>query len=266
MNNYREKFVIGCLAVMLPVSGFACSMAEWDTPTGVGAVIVGSPQTATTVARYSEFCGLQVTAPNTGHVQDNSPDGHTQFIVRFYVRPNLTGTGQVELFAAYGDEAGGSPKVKVSYDGTNIEFHADSGPVASKSVAAAKNLWHLVEIEYNSAGSTRYWVNADSAGAESGSYTSASGPISSVRLGLLPGTLAGFSGGSAQFDAYESRSTTPVGPLLNGDANANGSITIADVTKLGGELNGNLANGQPDCNRNGAVSITDVTCVAGLLP
>lgn len=266
MMKYTGRVVFGSLALLLPISGFACSMSQWDTSTGVGAVIVGSPKTVPAVPRFSESCGLQVTAPNFGYVQDNSPDGHTQFIARFYVRPNLTGSGQVELFAAYGDEAGGSPKIKVSYDGTNIEFHADGGPVASKSVAAAKDLWHLVEIEYNSPGNTRYWVNADSSGAESGSYTSASGSISSVRLGLLPDTLAGFTGGSAQFDAYESHSTTPVGSLLVGDSNGDTNLGIADLVTVGIELNaGPLAGGQPDCNRDGAMGIADLVCIGIIL-
>ena len=160
MMKYMERVMFGGLVLLvLPVSGFACSMDAWDTPVGVGSIIVGSPQTNPAVPRFSELCGMQVTAPNAGYVQDNSPDGHTLFIARFYVRPNLSGSGNADLFVAYSAENGTGPLVKVSYDGTNLDFHAAAGPVAG--FAAAPNLWHLVEIEYNSAGQTRYWVNAD---------------------------------------------------------------------------------------------------------
>src|SRR5690606_5979081 len=168
--------------------------------------------------------------------------GHTTFIARFYVRPNLTGNGQADLFAAYGDESGGSQRLKVSYDGANLDFHAAGAQAGT--AAAASNLWHLVEIEYTSEGTTRFWVNADASSDDpTGTYPSATGAVSSVRLGLLatPTNLTG----APQFDAYESHSTTPVGPLLNGDSNGNGSITISDVTRIGSELNGSLSPGQP---------------------
>ncbi len=257
MKN-MDRVLLGCLALFLPASGFACSMGAWDTPTGVGAVIVGSPKTNPPVPRVSEFCGLQITAPSSGHVQDNSPDGHTLFIARFYVRPNLTGTGQAELFVAYSDEAGASPLVKVSYDGANLDFHAAAGPLAT--VAATKTLWHLVEIEYTSAGNTRYWVNANAVNAApTGTYTSATGAVSSVRLGL-PGGGTGFTG-VAQFDAYESHSTTPVGPLLIGDANGSGGVSIGDYGAVKRDILLDLQVGQPDCNLSGSVSIADYACV-----
>ncbi len=261
MKKIMERVLLGGLILLAPASGFACSMDQWDLNTGATA-IVGSPQTSPAVPRFSEACGLQVTTPTVGYVQDNSPDGHTTFIARFYVRPNLTGSGQADLFAAYGDESGGSQRLKVSYDGANLDFHADGAQAGT--AAAASNLWHLVEIEYNSAGTTRFWVNADASSDDpTGTYPSATGAVSSVRLGVLaaPTNLTG----APQYDAYESHSTTPVGALLNGDANGNGSITISDVTRIGSELNGSLSPGQPDCNRNGTVSITDVTCIGALL-
>jgi hypothetical protein len=262
MMCIKERVFLGVLTLLLPASGFACSMSQWDTPTGVGAVIVGSPQTGPAVPRYSESCGLQVTAPSSGHVQDNSPDGHTQFIARFYVRPNLTDVSgtQADLFVAYSDEAGASPLLKVSYDGANLDFHAAGAPVAT--VAAAPGLWHLVEVEYNSAGNTEYWVNTNAESvAATGSYASATGAVSSVRLGL-PNGATGFTG-SAQFDAYESHSTTPVGPLIACDADGsdNPDININDVLAVITERFGQpsvLAAGQPDCAPNGTIDINDV--------
>jgi hypothetical protein len=263
MKKIMERVLLGVSILLVPASGFACSMGQWDSNTGVTA-IVGSPQTSPAVPRFSESCGLQVTAPTVGYVQDNSPDGHTTFIARFYVRPNLTGSGQADLFAAYGDEAGGLQRLKVSYDGTNLDFHADEG-VAGTALAAANN-WHLVEIEYNSAGTTRFWVNKDATSeAESGSFSSATGAVSSVRLGVLatPTNLTG----APQFDAYESHSTTPVGALLLGDANGGGTLTSGDALRVLGEIaiGGTLSPGQPDCNRNGSITSGDALCILGLL-
>lgn len=255
--NYKERVLFGCLFLLLPISGFACSMAEWDVP-GTGAVTTASPPT---MPRFSELCGMEAT--NTGYVQDNSPSTHSKFIARFYVRPNLTGSGQADLFVAYGAEDGTLPRIKVGYDGTNLNF-LTGADVVKGTVEAEKNKWHLVEIEYNSGGTSKYWVNVDAAAdAVTGSFTSATGTVESVRLGL-PNGRTGFTG-AVQFDSYESHSTTPVGPLLNGDANGNGSITISDVTRIGAELNGSLSPGQPDCNRNGTITISDVTCIGGLL-
>lgn len=262
--KYMERVVFGGLVLlMLPVSGFACSTGQWDATSG--SVIVGSPQTNPAVPRFSELCGLQITAPNTGHVQDNSPDGHTQFIARFYVRPNIAGSGNADLFVAYSAENGTGQLVKVSYDGTNFDFHS-TGAVLASSAVAASNLWHLVEIEYNSAGTTRFWVNADAASApQSGSFASATGAVSSVRLGL-PNGGTGFTG-SAQFDAYESHSTTPVGVLLNGDATGNAVLTSGDAFRVLSEIavGGTLSPGQPDCSRNGTITSGDAFCILNLI-
>lgn len=259
MMKNMERVFLGCLALLLPASGFACSMGAWDTPTGVGAVTTASPPTIT---RYSELCALQAT--NTGYVQDNSPSGHTTFIARFYVRPGFTGSGQADLFVVYDNDTPGNQLLKVSYDGANLDFHGSSGTVLG-TVAATINNWHSVEVKYVSAGTTTFWVNANATlVAPTGSYASATGAVESVRLGL-PNGLGGFSASTSRFDAYESHSTTPVGLLLVGDANGNGAITIADVISAGNELGGTLAVGQPDCNFAQGVTIADVICIGNKL-
>jgi len=257
--KYMDRVLFGCLALLLPISGFACTTAQWTSVSGGGAVTAASPPT---FARYSELCALRVT--NTGYVQDNSPDNHTTFIARFYVRPSLTGSGQVDLFVAYGAENGTLQRFKVSYDGANLDFHADGAQAGT--VAAAGNLWHLVEVEYTSPGSTRFWVNSDATtAAPNGTFASASGSVESVRLGL-PNGLGGFSASAATFDAYESHSSTPVGPLLRGDANADVDINILDFGFVRNEILGNsLAIGQPDCNRDGSIDILDFGCVRNII-
>ncbi|MDZ4730820.1 MAG: hypothetical protein SH820_12860 [Xanthomonadales bacterium] len=197
-------------------------------------------------------------------MQDNSPTAHTTFITRFYVRPQLTGGAQADLFIAYSAETPSGQLLKVSYDGANLDFHAAGAGVLGTAPAEAGK-WYLVEVKYVSAGNTTFWVNTDAnTVAATGTYTSATGGVEAVRLGL-PNGLGGHTG-YVNFDAYESHSTTAVGPLLIGDSNGNGSITIADATNAIGELNGTLAVGQPDCNSSGVVTIADATCVIGKIP
>jgi len=264
MMKYMESFFVGCLTLFIPISGFACSLAQWDGGSS-GAVVAESPAAPAPAnsnpSRFSEKCGMRVTG--TGHVQDNKPSAHTTFIARFYVRPALTGGGNADLFIAYANETPTTQLVKVSYDGANLDFHAGSSTVLGTAPAEAGK-WHLVEIEYVSASNTRFWVNANSVGAPTGTYTSATGAVEAVRLGL-PNGLAGHTG-YANFDSYESHSSTPVGPLLAGDSNGSGTISIADATNAISELNGNLANGQPDCNSSGVVTIADATCIIGKIP
>lgn len=259
MMKYKERVIFGCLALLLPISGFACSTAQWNGGTS-GAVAVGSPTDVTPIHRVSEFCAMQ--AINTGYVQDNSPSAHTTFIARFYVRSTLTGGGAADVFVAYSAENGTGQLVKVSYDGANLDFHSNSGTVLG-TVPATPGNWHLVEVEYTSAGQTRFWVNANAVtnnGSPTGNYTSATGAVESVRLGL-PNGLGGFAGGGVSFDGYESHSTTPVGPLLIGDANGSGTITTGDYISVQRDILGTLQSGQPDCNLSGSVTTGDYRCI-----
>lgn len=263
MMKYMERVFIGCLALLLPVSGFACGTTEWDGGTS-GLVLAASPIDVSPVARVSQKCGMKATGQ--GWVQDNKPNGHTTFIARFYVMPEFTGSGQAELFIAYNNETPNTPLVKVSYDGTHLGFHAGNGVLATAPAAAGN--WHIVEIRYESGVMTKFWVNAkpsdDTATgtfpATAGEYSSATGSIEAVRLGL-PAGFGGFSGGSVSFDSYESHSSTLVGPLKIGDANGDDVWNIFDYGAVQNDAAGILQNGQPDCNLDGDVNIFDYGCV-----
>jgi hypothetical protein len=269
MKKYMDRVLLGSLILLLPVSGFACSTAEWDSTSGLGTTIFvagpttpfAPPQTAP-LTRVSEFCAMRAT--DTGHVQDNSPSAHTKFIARFYVRPQLSGSGQVDLFLAYDNDTPGAHLFKVSYDGANLDFHA-AGTTVVGTAPAAVNAWHLVEIEYNADGTSKFWVNANAAAtptpaAPTGTFsTVASSGVQSVRLGL-PNGRAGYTG-SASFDGYESHSTTAVGSLLIGDANGIGGITTGDYAAVQRDILGTLQAGQPDCNLSGEVTTGDYRCI-----
>ncbi len=237
-------------------SALACTTDAWD---GIGGVPVADDP-KNDVNRISGFCGLKVTGNE--HVVDNSPAAETTFIGRFYVFPKNIGAGTHEVFAAYSDEAG-AKKIVITYDGTNFNLDATAftgGGTAS--VLADKTHWNLVEFLWTSGGDGSLWVNADATvDAASATFASGTGSIEQVRLGAVTDIAAG----NALFDDYESHRSLPVGPLLIGDANGNGSLTIADAITLFNELSGTLASGQPDCNLSGGISIADAICLFNTL-
>ncbi len=267
--NYKERVLFGCLFLLLPISGFACSMAEWTAAPGVGDVSVGTPKDNPAISRFSESCGLRALATaNPSYVQDNNPAAHETFIARFYVRPALTapGAASADLFVVYDSDTPvpADQLFKVSYDGSNFNFHGDSSTVLG-TAAASTGLWHLVEVEYKKAPTptVKFWVNKNALTPDTpnGSYTIVAGNVESVRLGL-PNAKGSFTGGSVNFDSYESHSTTAVGPLIVCDADGlKGGTpvnTLDFVAIIQERYEGILAAGQPDCNLDGAVNSLDV--------
>ena len=243
------------LGLGLGINAEACSTDGWVGGAS-GSYVADSPPT---IARYSEFCALSVTGQ--AHVQSNYASD-TRYRARFYVLDSLTGVGTVDIFEAYSDEGGASPLFKISFDGSQFTFDAtDAG--GGSTVIGSANGWNVIEFDWNSGGNFDLWVNADATtDTASGTIASGNGTVESVRLGAPNGFSQT---GRLNFDAFESHRTTPVGNLLAGDGNGNGSLTIADVITIGNELNGTLAAGQPDCNLNGSITIADVICAGNKL-
>ena len=243
----------------------ACTTDGWQG--GAVNATVGEPKA---IKRYSEFCAMAIT-DSTSHVQSNFASD-TRYIGRFYFYPkDASGAGEVDILVAYSDEGGASPLFTISYDGTDFIFDATGAGGGSESTVADTDHWNLIEFEYDSDTDTfNYWVNetwdfgtlAYTTGP-TGTFSSGTGTVEAVRLGT-PNGMAGQSGTFA-FDAYESHRTTPVGALLTGDANNNGSISVADVVSVINELGGALQVGQPDCNETGGVSVADAVCLINLL-
>jgi hypothetical protein len=212
-----------------------------------------------TIARYSEFCALSVTGQ--GHVQSNFASD-TQYRARFYVFDGLTGSGTVDVFEAYGDEAATNDLFKVTFNGTQFTFDAGGAGGGSASAPSA-NGWNLIEFDWNSTGGTfDFWVNTDALSvAPTGFTTSGAGTVEAVRLGAPNGF--GTQVGQLGYDAFESHRTTGVGPLIDCDADGSGNpdININDILAVITERFGNppaLASGQPDCNRDGDININDI--------
>jgi len=245
-----------------------CSMDKWSGGATVPANAVGSPQSASPVARYSEFCGLAVSAGASGYVQSPATsDAH--YFGRFYAHLGATGGTEANLLVAYdGDD---NPVVTVSYDGTNLNFDTANGGSGSAPAEAGK--WNLVEFEFNSGGDFNVWVNQDwdfvGAAYDSttiASFASGTGTITYVRLGA-PNGMGGFTG-AFTFDAFEAHRTTNVGALRACDAEGDSDVDINDVLAVVDEVFADpviLSSGQPDCDSNGSVNINDALAIVDLV-
>ena len=261
MKRNMDRALFGSVILLglgLGVNAEACSTDGWAGGAS-GSYVADSPPA---IARYSELCALSVT--DTAHVQSNFASD-TRYRARFYVLDSLTGAGTVDIFEAYSDESGASPLFKISFDGSQFTFDATDASGGSTTIAS-KNGWNLIEFDWNSGGNFDLWVNADAAtDAASGTVAAGSGTVESVRLGAPNGFSQT---GRLNFDAFESHRTTPVRPLLVGDANGNQSVNIFDMIGIQNEILNpatNLAAGQPDCNENGSVNVFDMICVQNII-
>ena len=257
MKTATRLFAIAALlsGSFFATSTLACSTAAWASASaGTNA---NDPTNA--VNRVSGYCGLEVTG--TGLVTDNSPTAETTFIARFYVFPKLLSAGTI--FAAYSDETG-TPLFHVNYDGSQFNIDATAAGGGTGTAAAENSKWNLIEFSWTSGAEGSLWVNADATvDPASATFASGTGAVEQINLGAV----TDFGSESALFDDYESHRSLPVGPLLIGDANGNGSITIADAITLFNEIGPDkiLASGQPDCNISGNITIADAICLFNAL-
>ena len=261
------RIIFGSLCVLGLGFGFnaqACTTDGWTGGTsGIpGNGDAGSPPA---LSRYSELCSFAVT--DASWVQSPSASD-TRYIGRFYVYPNLTGTGSVDLLAAYSDDAGASLLFKIAYDGSQFTFDA-SGAAGGSSSATAKSGWNLIEFEYDSdSGNFNYWLNEtwdfDTLEYTTGptdTFASGTGSVDSVRLGA-PNGIGGSLAGIIFNDAYEAHRTTNVGALIRGDANKDGVVNTGDIgTVITEFFAAGLSTGTPDCNEDGLVNTGDIGCI-----
>jgi hypothetical protein len=273
-----ESVILGRIMALGLVLGFAaqavaetpaCSYDKWngDTPS-VPVDAVGSPQSVPAVARFSEYCGLAVSA--AGYVQSPATsDGH--YFGRFYVHPQSGISGTVDILVAY--KADDSPLFTISYDGSAFLFDSVAGGNGTASANPGK--WNLVEFEFNSGGDFNVWVNGDwdfvnstYTSSPSDTFLSGTGAVGYVRLGAL----SALTGGTLTFDAYEAHRTTNVGALVVGDANGSGSVSGLDLVVIKNEILKKptivptyLSKGQADCNLSGSVSGLDLVCTKNII-
>ncbi len=259
--KYKESIIISSLFLIglgFSVNAAACTTDGWDSVTGSG--VAGSPSA---VSRYSELCAFEII--DASYVQSIKASD-TRYIARFYVLDGLTGSGDVEILEAYSNDVATTALFQIRFDGSQFTFDATDAGGTSGSTPSASG-WNLVEVDWESGGSFKYWVNADAnTDTETGSVNAGAGTVEAVNMGAPNGF--GTQTGTLTFDAFESHRTLPVGALLVGDANGNGSVNIFDMIGMQNEILdpvNNLAIGQPDCNENGSVNVFDMICAQNII-
>jgi hypothetical protein len=265
MRNTNSKFTLGRTAAagaLLLGAAFAgqaamaCTLDNWSSSSG--AVAAGDPL-ADGITRYSGLCGMEATG--TGYVQDDNPGGIDRIVARFYFLADNTSTSDV--YAGYGDGAGGDERFDVSVDASGNVTLTDATSTQSVSQAGVAGSWNSIEIDWAQGAGTGV-ISLSVNGATPSEITTlnnSGAQLQSVRLGNLNGST-----GTTRFDAYESRRSTAVGRLLVSDANDDGTVNVGDITGMANEIFSNtLAIGQPDCNEDGLVDVGDITCAVNII-
>jgi hypothetical protein len=221
--------------------------------------------------RYGGPCGLRVElGGSAAYVADDSPGGETTYIVRAYVYLDDITTGDPVVLFAADDDTGDSSytaadaQIEVGYDadassgGTLVLSVRDQGGswVPLPAVDNVGTGWHSFELVWEQASSANIAFSVDGAADVTGNVNTTGITIENAFLGVLNPVT----GGSVDFDDFDSRRVDRPGRLCRGDTNGSDSVTQTDMLQIFGEVASGgtaLSGGQPDYNESGSVTQTD---------
>lgn len=275
MSRSRYSFPL-LTASLLAFAGMspsadACTIGGWSSTTGSQGLSTGKPSAEH--RRFEGECGLKVSIGSSPrYVEDDSPQSEARYFARFYFfadEMELGGGDWVEIFSAYQGESRPSSilglRLVQEPDGRALVMRAlDGGRMTETEPVPVTGGWTGVELLWQQAsgppnGSAELQVNGRTRARLPG-LDNRTSSIDMARLGAVETRGAQ---GSVDFDAFVSHRTTPVGPLVQGDATADELLDSADLVALVNELNdGALAQGQPDCNGDGSIDERDLECLA----
>ena len=252
--------------MMAAQSAMACTLQSWsaavgldETDASLGTIAPGAPNPGGTdevlSPRYSGRCAM--AASGQGYVEDVSPGGIDRIRARFYVLANHTS----DAVLYQGLNGGGSEVFRVLFLADGRVRLRSGGVNADADGPDAGNLneWNSIEIDWD-AGADEMSILVNGDGPAPVSFPGAE-TVSKVRLGNLNSAT-----GTMNFDAYESRRTTPIGELVACDAQGDGSINVLDALAVINEINdAGLATGQPDCSLDGAVNVLDALDIINII-
>lgn len=269
-SGWVQSLVVGAAAALIlalaPVNGQAqvCTTANWSNGGGVVGVVSTGTQGVSN-RRFAGPCAARMLGGSANYLVDDSPASEGSYIVRFYAFLDHL-QGQAVIFAAL--DASDEPLIQVIYNvpsNNDLSLRAwpavGGSPVDVQFVNVAPG-WQEIELVWaasNDPGNIVFQVD----GSEQTATVATDGlRIHTAQLGLINGASLT---GSADFDDFDSRRTSRpsvTNPQPAGDANADGTLTGADLTSLVNELLGvSFALGQPDCNQDGAITGADFTCI-----
>lgn len=255
------------LGLSLNAQAQSCTVGNWTAHPGLTDADTGFQGSDN--RRYGGPCGLRVPFDGTNRfVTFESGQGEVDYIARFYAFLDNVGSDPVIIFAGEGN---GADQVQVWYNfpsanDLTLRVFDQGGGENDLTVANVGSGWHSVEFEWHQGASAgiQFLVNSEDPADELSMTVDTSGlVIESAHLGNVDGASTG---GSADFDDFDSRRSTRPGRLVRGDANDDGLLDIFDVQSAGNEVvNEVFAPGQPDCNEDGTIDIFDVQCIGGLV-
>lgn len=250
------------LGFTLSAQAQTCTIANWEGgPTNLSDANSGTQGSSN--RRYGGPCGLRVAVDGMPRfLTDNLPTNENTYVARFYGFFNNAGSGQVQIFAA---DDGFEDQIQVWYDNGDIVLRVfDQGgtpvEIVEPSVGSG---WHSIEFAWEAAASANIALSVDGAVDLTTTVDTSGIEIHNAHLGNVDGANTG---GTMDFDDFDSRRASRPGRLLVGDADGNGSNGIGDAVALLTELNDlGFAAGQPDCDENGSIGIGDAVCLLNIL-
>lgn len=258
--------LVACLGFAFNAQAQTCVVSNWaGGATGLSDANAGTQGSSN--RRYGGPCGLRVAVDGSArYVSDNSPDGETTYIARFYAFLDNAGSNPTILFA--GDD-GANDQIQVWYNFPNagdltlrvFDNGAATTDVTEPSVGPG---WHSIEFKWEAAASAEILFSVDGAAdlTASPAPDTSNLSISNAHLGNVDGAAGG---GTIDFDDFDSRRIDRPGRLMVGDADDSLGVNVFDAIAVIGEYqDGIYAAGQPDCDENGSVNVFDAICVIGI--
>lgn len=267
MTDGRKALLAGlalaaCLGFTLNAQAQTCTVANWTTANNLSDTDTGSPLDGN--RRYGGPCALRVDIDNTVRsVLTDTPAAETTYIARFYAFLDNAGSGAIQLFGA---DDGSTDQIQVWYNSPSagdltlrvFDTGAGSNDLTFSGVGTG---WHSIELVWAQGASADIRFSVDGATDVNQSIDTSGITIENAELGNLNGANTG---GTIDFDDFDSRRVERPGRLCRGDTDGNESIGFADLNAVGNEvISGGtvIAAGQPDYDENGAVGFSDLNSV-----
>lgn len=254
-----------CMGFAFNAQAQTCTVQNWaGGQTGLSDADAGTQGSEN--RRYGGPCGLQVDVDGTARfVADDSPQSEGTYIARFYTYLDNAGGDAVQIFGA---DDGSQDQIQVWYNDPGagdltLRVYDNGGSAIDVTFNGVGAGWHSVEFVWEADASAQPLFSLDGTD-QTGSALDTSGlSIVNAYLGNVSGANTG---GTIDFDDFDSRRIDRPGRLVVADANDSGDVTSGDVTSLINELLDNgFAPGQPDCNENGEITSGDITCLINIL-